>query len=207
MRGPAADAGSPAVASDVKLPRSRPTAMATKRDLVGRYGASRRRVGTLFDAGGSPSSPVPEEGPVGVAGGDRGDENFMDAARAALLLAGEEEQRPLSEDGAVGLVRLVGWRRSPRCAGSIGASNVACRGRTPDLTTAIQAVAKSGVEAGRTGAVTRITDLPFWGGCSAGCRSPKAAPRVSDSRAALRASVRQLPALPPRSRSRGEARA
>jgi hypothetical protein len=67
------------------------------------------------------------------------------------LVGSEEEQRPFSEDGAAGLVRLVSRRRLPRCAGSIGASNVACRGRTPDLTTAIQAVAKSGVEAGRMG--------------------------------------------------------
>jgi hypothetical protein len=87
-----------------------------------------------------------------VAGGDRGDEKYKDQASGrGLLLASEEEERPLSEDGAARLVRLVSQRRLARYAGSIGASNVACRGRTPDLTTAIQADAKSGVEAGRTG--------------------------------------------------------
>ena len=80
---------------------------------------------------------------------------------SGLPRANEEAQRRLSEEVAAGLVRLVGRRRLPQCAGTISASNVACRGLTPDLATAIQAVAKSGVEAGRTGAVTRITDLPF----------------------------------------------
>ena len=81
---------------------------------------------------GSPPLPVPEQGPVGVAGGDRSDENYIDqAAGSDLLFASEEEQRCLSEDGAAGLVRLVSWRRLLRCAGSIGASNVACRGLLP----------------------------------------------------------------------------
>lgn len=61
----------------------------------------------------------------------------------AVLLSPAGKSNVLSEDGAAGLVRPVGRRRLLRCAGSIGTSNVACRGRTPDLTTAIQAVAKS----------------------------------------------------------------
>ena len=71
------------------------------------------------------------------------DETYKDpASDSGPLLGSEEEQRPLSEDGPAGLVRLVGRRRLPHCAGSLGASNVACRGRTLDFTTAIQAVAK-----------------------------------------------------------------
>ena len=76
---------------------------------------------------------------------------YEDPTSASGLLLASEKQRPLSEVGAAGLVRLVGRRCLPQCAGSIGASNVACRGLTPDFATAIQAVAKSGVEAGRTG--------------------------------------------------------
>lgn len=129
----------------------------------GRYGASRRRVGTRSDAGGSPPHRFPRRGPLVSWEVIAGTRTTRTRRWAALLLAGEEEQRPLSEDGAAGLVRPVGRRRLPRCAGSIGTSNVACRGRTPDLTTAIQAVAKSGVGAGRTGPVTRITDHPFRG--------------------------------------------
>jgi Glycosyl transferases group 1 len=46
-----------------------------------------------------------------VAGGDRGDENSKDQASGrGLLLASEEEERPLSEDGAATLVRLVSQR-------------------------------------------------------------------------------------------------
>jgi hypothetical protein len=53
-----------------------------------------------------------------VAGGDRGDENYIDqASGSGLLFASEEEQRCLSEDGAAGLVRLVSRRRLLRCAG------------------------------------------------------------------------------------------
>jgi hypothetical protein len=40
------------------------------------------------------------------------------ASDSGLLLAGEQERHPLSEDGAVGLVRLVGRRRLPRRAGA-----------------------------------------------------------------------------------------
>ena len=67
-------------------------------------------------------------------------------------------QQCLSESGIEALVRPVGKRRLLRCAGSARTSNVAFRGITPDLTTAIQAVAKSGVDAGRIGAVARRTD-------------------------------------------------
>ena len=76
-----------------------------------------------------------------------------------LRLAGEERQCLLSENGAASLVRLVRRRRLAQFAGSIGASNVAFRGITPDLATAIQAVTKSGVDAGQIGAVTHITNL------------------------------------------------
>jgi hypothetical protein len=62
-------------------------------------------------------------------------------------------QQCLSESGIEALVRPVGKRRLLRRAGSARTSNVAFRGITPDLTTAIQAVARSGVEAGRTGVV------------------------------------------------------
>lgn len=51
----------------------------------------------------------------------------------------------------------------PWFAGSIGASNVAFRGITPALATAIQAVTKVGVDAGQIG-VTHTTDLLLgWG--------------------------------------------
>jgi hypothetical protein len=69
-------------------------------------------------------------------------------------------QQCLSESGIEALVRPVGKRRLLRRAGRARTSTVAFRGITPDLTTAIQAVAKSGVEARRIGAVTRMTDLP-----------------------------------------------
>jgi len=98
-----------------------------------------------------------------------------------LLLASEEEERPPSEDGAAKLVRLVSQRRSPRYAGSSGTSNVACRGRTPDLTTAIQTVVKSGVEAGRTGADTRITDLPFGEAAPPATEGPRTPPGSTGS--------------------------
>jgi len=62
-----------------------------------------------------------------------GDENYKDSAPGSgPLLGSEEEQRPLSEGGTAGLLRLVGRRRLPRSAGSLGAYNVACRGRTPE---------------------------------------------------------------------------
>jgi len=74
----------------------------------------------------------PRGGALGVTGGDRGDENYKDPALScAPARPRGKKQRPLSEDGAAGLVRPVGRRRVPRYAGSIGASNVACRGRTP----------------------------------------------------------------------------
>ena len=111
---------------------------------------------------GSPPSPVPSRSRLLLRRHDRGDEGCRDEAPSSGLYFGSEErQSRLSKEGPEGLVRLVGRRRLPQCAGSIGASNVACRWLTPDLTTAIQAVAKSGVEAGQTGAVTRITDLLF----------------------------------------------
>ena len=68
-------------------------------------------------------------------------------------------QQCLSESGIEALVRPVGKRRLLRRAGSARTSNVAFRGITPDLTTAIQAVVKSGVDAGRIGAVARRTNL------------------------------------------------
>jgi len=108
------------------------------------------------------------------------------ASGSGLLLASEGAQRPISEDGAAGLVRLVSRRRLARCAGSIGTSNVACRGLTPDLATAIQAIAKSGVEAGRTGAVTRIRDLPFGEAAPQAAEGPQQDPE-STTDAALRA--------------------
>ena len=136
---------------------------------------------------GPPSSPVPEQGPVGAAGGDRGDENYKDRASGDGLLHRQRGRAASSsEDGAEGLVRLVGRRRLARCAGSIGASNVACRGLTPDLATAIQAVAKSGVEAGRIGAVARMTDLPFGEAAPQAAEGPRRHPG-SPTHAALRA--------------------
>jgi len=125
---------------------------------------------------------------------ERKDEKYKDPASGSLLpLAGEEERRPLSEDGAAGLIRLVGRRRLPQCAGSIGASNVACRGLTPDLATAIQAVAKSGVEAGRIGAVTRITDLPFGEAAPRAPEAPRPTPRINKERRRWRVRFRRLP--------------
>lgn len=64
-----------------------------------------------------------------------------------FLVAGYGTAMFSSENGVEALVRLVGWRRARRCAGSIGATNVAFRVITPDLATAIQAVTESGVEA------------------------------------------------------------
>lgn len=58
-----------------------------------------------------------------------------------------------SESGIEALVRPMRKRRLLRRAGSARTSNVALRGITPDLMTAIQAVVNSGVDAGRIGAV------------------------------------------------------
>lgn len=121
-----------------------------------------------------------------MAGGDSGTRTTRTRRRAAVSCLPARKSSVRSEDGAAGLVRLVSRRRLAQCAGSIGTSNVACRGLTPDLTTAIQAVAKSGVEAGRTGAGTRITDVPFGESAPAGCRRPTPAPK-SATDAALRA--------------------
>jgi hypothetical protein len=109
---------------------------------------------------GSQPLPVPEQGQLVWREVIAVTRTTPTRRRALVSCLPARKRNVLSEDGAAGLVRLVSWRRLPRCAGSIGTSNVACRGRTPDLTTAIQAVAKSGVGAGRMGAVTRITDLP-----------------------------------------------
>ena len=96
---------------------------------------------------GSPPSPVPEQGSFVWWEVIAGMRNHKDqASGSGLLLASEGAQRPISEDGAAGLVRLVSRRRLARCAGSIGTSNVACRGLTPDPATAIQAVTGSGVD-------------------------------------------------------------
>jgi hypothetical protein len=174
---------SPAIAFASRASSEPASASATKRNLVDDTAPAADELAPSPTQSGSPPSPVPEQGPGRVAGGDRGDENYKEQASGnGLLLASEEEQRPLSEDGAAGLVRLVGRRRLARCAGSIGTSNVGCRGLTPDLATAIQAVGKSGGEAGRTGAVTRITDLPL-GRLPAGCRRPTAAPRGAEQAA------------------------
>jgi hypothetical protein len=59
------------------------------------------------------------------------------------------------------LVRSVGWRRLRRFAGRLGAANVAFRGITPDPTTAIQAVAGSGVDAGQAEGVARSRKTSF----------------------------------------------
>jgi hypothetical protein len=70
------------------------------------------------------------------------------AGFAAGLLAGTiGSSDALSERGIAALVRLRGKRRVGGCAGSIISSNVAFRGSTPDPTTAIRAVAGSGVDA------------------------------------------------------------
>src|SRR5689334_5861207 len=88
-------------------------------------------------------SPVSEQRPVvRTATVARGEKYRGPGIGQRPPVDSKEEQRPLSEDGAARLVRLVSRRRLAQCARSIGASNVACRGRTPYLTTAIQAVAK-----------------------------------------------------------------
>ena len=159
----------------------------------GRQGAGRRRVSTAADAVGLSAVTGPRARARSCGGRSSRGRELTGTSRIGLLFASEEEQRALSEDGAAGLVRLVSRRRAPWCAGSIGASNVACRGRTPDLTTAIQAVAKPGVGAGRTGAVTRTTDLPLGKGWPAGCRRPTVAPRVSRKRSRRQVRFRRLP--------------
>jgi hypothetical protein len=113
-----------------------------------------------------------------------------------------------SEGAVEGLVRLVGRQSLPRCAGSFSASNVAFRGITPDLATAIQAVTKSGVEAGRIGAVTHTTDLLL------GCCAPRTAaagdryaPTVSEQRDASHVFCHAQTAVRPIVRSRGVAKA
>jgi hypothetical protein len=67
-----------------------------------------------------------------------------------------------SESGVESLVRPGGWRRLRRFAGRTGASNVACRGLTPDPATAIRAVTGSGVDAGQSGGTRSINKPDFW---------------------------------------------
>ena len=66
-----------------------------------------------------------------------------------------------SESGIESLVRPRGRRRLRLFAGSTGASNVAFRGITPDPTTAVRAVAGSGVDAGQVEGLAQSTKPNF----------------------------------------------
>jgi hypothetical protein len=108
-----------------------------------------------------------------------------------------------SESGIESLVRPGGWRRLRRFAGRTDASSVACRARTPDPATAIQAVTGSGVDAGQVGGTRSINkDRPservtaerrresvdrrrqpsLWRGYQAGTCVPREAPQRRSAR-------------------------
>jgi hypothetical protein len=103
--------------------------------LVGRHGASRPRVSTPLRQSRSPPSPVSEQRTVGATATLARARSTKDRASGIgqrSPVDSNEERRPLSEDGAAGLVRLVSRRRLAQCARSIGASNVAWSGGPGD---------------------------------------------------------------------------
>ena len=113
---------------------------------------------------------VPEEQPVGAPWGARSTTKQRPPRarlRASALASGPAPESGdgigvrFSEGGIESLVRPGGWRRLRRFAGRTGASSVACRGLTPNPTTAIQAVTGSGVDAGQVGGTRSIdkTDI------------------------------------------------
>jgi hypothetical protein len=135
-------------------PRMQSRGVARPDDCIGQWRSQRPGVARR--------TRVSEERSVGAPQGARSTTKRWPArARfgASPLAAGlaPESCASFSESGIESLVRPGGWRRLRLFAGSTGASNVAFRGITPDPTTAIQAVAGSGVDAGQVGGLAQST--------------------------------------------------
>jgi hypothetical protein len=138
----------------IAMPRMQSRGVAHPDDCIGQWRSQRPGVARR--------TRVSEERSVGAPQGARSTTKRWPArARfgASPLAAGlaPESCASFSESGIESLVRPGGWRRLRLFAGSTGASNVAFRGITPDPTTAIQAVAGSGVDAGQVGGLAQST--------------------------------------------------